>query len=294
MKKIFIPIFISVALFSCKEKQKAQKDSAKNDGYQLVWEDNFEYSGQPDPDKWRFETGFIRNREEQFYTDSSANARVENGNLILEARKEKLSNPDFVSKDEGSWKKNRDSAKYSSASINTEGLAEWKYGKFEVKAKLPEGRGLWPAIWMLGKNHKSVGWPKCGEIDIMEHVGFNNDTIFGTIHTEAYNHMKGTQKGKKVLIEKPYSEFHTYAIEWTPEKIDFLLDGKMYHHVENEHKTVDEWPFDQKFYLKLNIAVGGGLGGKKGIDDSVFPQKMIVDYVKVYQKKEENSEEKSE
>lgn len=286
MKKISLLLFTGVILISCKEKNKERNDSSENTDYQLVWEDNFDYSGEPDPKNWQFETGFIRNREEQLYTDSSKNARVENGNLILETHKESLSNPGFISKEEDNWRKNRDSAKYSSASITTKGLAEWKYGKFEIKAKLPEGRGLWPAIWMLGENRDSVGWPECGEIDIMEHVGFERDSVFGTIHTEAYNHMKGTQKGKKIFIENPYSEYHIYAMEWTPEKIDFLLDGEIYNHIENEHKTVDEWPFDQKFYLKINIAVGGGLGGKKGINDSIFPQKMLVDYVKVYQKNE--------
>jgi len=152
-----------------------------------------------------------------------------------------------------------------------------------VKAKLSKGVGLWPAIWMLGENKAEVGWPKCGEIDIMEHVGFEKDSIFGTIHTKAYNHMIGTQRGKKIFIDKPYSEFHLYSVEWTPEKMDFLLDGVVYNHIENEHKTTDEWPFDQNFHLKLNIAIGGGLGGKKGIDNAVFPQQMVVDYVRVYQ-----------
>ncbi len=137
---------------------------------------------------------------------------------------------------------------------------------------------------MLGENQKEVGWPACGEIDIMEHVGYDKDSIFGTVHTKAYNHMKKTQKGKRIYIDKPYNQFHVYAIEWTPEKIDFLLDGKVYNHIKNEHKTTDEWPFDQKFHLKINIALGGDLGGRRGIDGNIFPQPMIIDYVRVYQK----------
>ena len=137
---------------------------------------------------------------------------------------------------------------------------------------------------MLGENRKEVGWPECGEIDIMEHVGFSPDSIFGTIHTKAYNHTKGTERGKKIFIEKPYDSFHVFALEWTPEKMDFILDGVVYNHIENEHKTTAEWPFDQKFHLILNVSVGGMLGGRNGIDDSVFPQQMVFDYVRVFQK----------
>lgn len=268
-------------IFSCNGGgTKKKKDGEK---YKLVWSDEFDHEGKPDTMKWGFECGFIRNREDQYYTDRLKNARVEDGFLIIEVHKEDFKNALFESKESKNWRLNKDSAHYTSASLSTQGLAEWTYGKIEVRAKLPKGVGLWPAIWMLGTNRAEVGWPQCGEIDIMEHVGFELDSIFGTIHTEAYNHMKGTQKGKRVYIKDPYGEFHTYAIEWTPEKIDFLLDRQVYHHVDNEHKTTDEWPFDQPFYLKLNIAVGGALGGKKGIDDSVFPQRMVVDYVRYYE-----------
>ncbi len=143
---------------------------------------------------------------------------------------------------------------------------------------------MWPAIWMLGNNYSEVGWPKCGEIDIMEHVGFEKDSIFGTIHSEAYNHMKGTQKGKKTFILNPYRQFHDFSIEWTPETIDFMLNGIVYNHIVNEYKSTNEWPFEHSFYLIMNIAVGGGLGGKHGIDKNVFPATLEVDYVRVYQK----------
>ena len=249
----------------------------------LVWSDEFNYSGHPDSTKWIFETGFLRNVEDQYYTDRLKNVRVEDGKLILEADKEAVKNTAFVSKEVKDWRKNREYSKYTSGSISTRGKGEWTYGRIEVRAKLPKGVGLWPAVWMLGKNIPEVGWPKCGEIDIMEHVGFNADTIFGTIHTGAYNHIKGTQKGKKLLINNPYNEFHTYVVEWAPERIDFYLDKDRYYSFANEHKTTEEWPFDQPFYLKLNIAVGGMLGGQKGIDDSVFPEKMVIDYVRIYQ-----------
>lgn len=279
--KIYSPfvlfIFLACAQFNTQAQDKGD--------YELVWADEFEYEGEPDPSKWAYETGYLRNVEDQYYTKSTKNARVEDGNLILEARKERVKNDKFQGYDKKNWIVNRDSSEYTSASIHTNDKGEWTYGLIEVKAKLPEGVGLWPAIWMLGDNISEVGWPDSGEIDIMEHVGFEKDSVFGTVHTKAFNHMIGTQKGKKIFIDKPYTEYHTYAIEWTPEKIDFFVDGVRYNHFQNEHKTTAEWPFDQPFYLKLNIAVGGMLGGKKGIDDSIFPQKMLVDYVRVYQKK---------
>jgi beta-glucanase (GH16 family) len=133
-------------------------------------------------------------------------------------------------------------------------------------------------------SNDKIGWPESGEIDIMEHVGYDNDTIHGTIHTKAYNHMKGTQKGKSIFIENPNEEFHVFSIEWTPDKIDFLLDDVVYNQIKNENKTTAEWPFDKKFYLILNAAVGGMWGGQKGIDDTIFPQQMIIDYIRVYQR----------
>ena len=260
------------------------KQSPTAHGWKLRWSDEFTKEGKPDSIKWQYETGLIRNREAQYYTNSTKNARTADGFLILEARKEQVNNPNFTDKDAKSWKKSTEFAKYSSASLTTERSASWTYGKIVVRAKLPKGVGLWPAIWMLGDTIDTVGWPQCGEIDIMEHVGFNPDSIFGTVHTSAFNHMKGTQVGKTIAITRPYEEFHTYGIEWDSEKIEFLLDGKVYHQFVNKHKTKEEWPFDQPFHLKLNIAIGGMLGGRKGIDDSVFPQQMLVDYVRVYQK----------
>jgi beta-glucanase (GH16 family) len=283
----FVSLISLLLLFSCSKDKKAAVLLKK---YELVWADEFDYIGKPDTTKWGYEYGFIRNNEKQYYTDSLKNARVENGHLIIEAHIEKIANKDYKSEN---FKDRRwlhyipkiDTAQYTSASLTTKGLTEWTYGKIEVKAKLPKGVGQWPAIWMLGKNKKEVGWPKCGEIDIMEHVGFNKDTIFGSVHSETYNHIKKTQKTQGIFIDKPYDKFHVYAIEWTPEKIDFLLDGKVYLHILNEHKTTDEWPFDQNFCLKINNAIGGMWGAQKGIEDSVFPQQMAVDYVRVYQLK---------
>ncbi|MBP1839478.1 glycerophosphodiester phosphodiesterase family protein [Formosa algae] len=258
-------------------------------GWKLVWSDEFNTKGKVDSTKWAFDYGFLSNQESQYFTDSLKNARVEQGHLIIEAHKEKIANKDYKSTafKNKSWLQyitKIDTAQYTSARLKTEGLAAWQYGRIEVKAKLPKGVGLWPAIWMLGENRAQVSWPECGEIDIMEHVGFNPDSIFGTIHTKAYNHMNNTEKGKKIHIEKPYDTFHVFALEWTPEKMDFILDNTVYNQITNEHKTTAEWPFDQKFNLILNVSVGGMLGGREGIDNSVFPQQMTVDYVRVYQK----------
>ncbi len=286
-KTIIIGLIGLSTMISCTKNKKAVNIS--ND-YKLVWADEFNYEGRPDPAKWGYEYGFIRNNEKQYYTDDPKNTRVENGYLIIEAHKEKIANKDFKSDDfkDRSWLHyipKIDTAQYTSASLTTKGLAEWTYGKIEVKAKLPKGVGQWPAIWMLGENKKEVGWPKCGEIDIMEHVGFNKDTVFGSVHSETYNHIKKTQKTKGIFIDKPYDIFHVYSIEWTPEKIDFLLDNMVYLHIKNEHKTTNEWPFDQNFCLKLNNAIGGMWGAQKGIDDAIFPQQMVIDYVRVFQLK---------
>lgn len=262
--------------------------SPTSKGYELVWSDEFNYTGKPDSTKWVNDYGFLANQEKQYYTDSIKNVRVEKGHLIIEAHKEKIANKDFKNPAIKGWAKYKaeiDSAQYTSARIKTEGLAAWQYGRIEVSAKLPKGRGMWPAIWMLSENRKEIGWPESGEIDIMEHVGYDNDTIHGTIHTKVYNGMKGTQKSKTIFIDKPNDKFHVFALEWTPEKMDFILDGVVYNHIVNEHKTAAEWPFDQKFYLILNVAVGGMWGGRQGIDNSIFPQQMVVDYVRVYKLK---------
>ena len=269
---------------------KVMNTNHTNNGYQMVWNDEFNYSGKPDSTKWGYNYGFVANEEKQYYTDHQKNARVEDGNLIIEAHKEKIKNEQYQSEEfkHKSWMRYAaeiDTAQYTSARVVSAGKASWTYGRIEVRAKLPEGRGMWPAIWMLGDNQQNIGWPECGEIDIMEHVGYEPDTIHGTIHTKAYNHMKGTQKGKTIYIENPYDQYHIYAIDWSPQKLDFLLDGVVYNRIQNEQKTTAEWPFDENFYLILNVAVGGTWGGRQGIDDDIFPQQMLIDYVRVFQLK---------
>jgi beta-glucanase (GH16 family) len=254
--------------------------------WKLVWSDEFNYTGLPDAKKWGNEVGFIRNRELQYYTKGrKENARVENGMLVIESRKEKFKNPDYRPDSRSRrWKYSREYADYTSASVTTQGKATWRHGRIEVRAKLPTGRGTWPAIWMLGTNIREVGWPKCGEIDILENVGYAPNKIHANIHCEKYNHARGTGKGASITVEKPFEKFHVYAVEWSGEKMDFYVDNKKYFTYENEGSGEAAWPYDKEHYLILNTAIGGSWGGQKGIDDSIFPQRFYIDYVRVYQK----------
>lgn len=241
---------------------------APNNKSTLLWSEEFNYIGLPDSTKWSYDVGGHGwgNNEWQYYTKSdTANAKVKNGVLQITARKEPKENKE-----------------YTSARLVTKNKVDFKYGRIDIRARLPKGRGTWPAIWMLGKSHPQTGWPLCGEIDIMEYVGFEPDSVFGTIHTQAYNHMQNTQKGKKTFIEKPYDNFHIYTLNWTPEKLEFMVDGKIYNKILNEHKTKAEWPFDDPFYLILNIAIGGNLGGKHGVDEMIFPATMEIDYIRLF------------
>jgi beta-glucanase (GH16 family) len=234
----------------------------------LVWADEFDRPGPPDPTKWDYEEGLVRNNEAQYYTRGRLeNARVEDGRLVIEARKERFG-----------------PAEYTSASLTTRNRGHFLYGRVEVRAQLPRGRGMWPAIWMLGVDIDEVGWPRCGEIDIMENVGFEPEKIHGTIHTDAYNHVKGTHKGGVVDVPGVYGSFHLYAVEWERDRIDFFVDERPYFAFRKEGGDPAVWPFDRPQYLILNVAVGGSWGGQQGIDDGIFPQRMLVDYVRVYRR----------
>lgn len=235
----------------------------------LVWSDEFNYKGLPESSKWSYDTGNDGwgNNELQFYTSKRLeNARVENGNLIIEAVKEKY-----------------ESSNYSSARLVSKQKGDWTYGRIEVRARLPHGKGTWPAIWMLPTDWAYGDWPKSGEIDIMEFVGYMPDSAFGSIHTALYNHSIGTQSTKGVFQNDLDSAFHLYSIQWEKEKIDFFIDGKKYHSFSNNGQGSGAWPFDKPFHIILNMAVGGNWGGKMGVDDSIFPQQMLIDYVRVYQ-----------
>jgi len=202
VKFLIIPVLFLMSVAVCGKdfNSNAEKENTTTIKtpvqWELVWEDNFDVDGLPDKKIWSFEEGYIRNKEAQYYTkERLENARVENGNLVIEARMD-------------NWNGHRITA----ASINTYGKKNILYGRVEVKAKLPTGVGTWPAIWMLGNRmNDGTGWPACGEIDIMENVGFDPDIIHANIHTNAYNHIKGTNKGNKITVEKPYEDFHVYT-----------------------------------------------------------------------------------
>jgi beta-glucanase (GH16 family) len=235
----------------------------------LVWSDEFNYNGLPDSSKWGYDVGNHGwgNNELQYYTDKRIqNVHVENGVLSIRAIKEEFNG-----------------SKFTSARLLSKNKGDWTYGRIEVKAKLPKGKGMWPAIWMLPTDWEYGGWPGSGEIDIMENVGYMPDSVFATVHTQAYNHTIGTQRSKSIYRNDLGDAFHVYAVEWTKDKIMFLMDGEKYFEFRNEKSGSKAWPFDKRFHLLLNIAVGGNWGGKMGLDESVFPQKMEVDYVRVYQ-----------
>ncbi|RRB07012.1 glycoside hydrolase family 16 protein [Larkinella rosea] len=266
--RILLSMVTLGVLIACKiDGPQPEKTSTER---KLVWSDEFDKAGLPDASKWKYDVGGsgFGNNELQYYRASRPeNARVENGFLIIEARKEKHENRD-----------------YTSAKLITKGLAEWKYGRIDVRAKLPKGRGTWPAIWMLSAK-TPLKWPLDGEIDIMEHVGFNENQIHGTIHTEAYNHVKHTQKGGFKVVPGVTQDFHVYSIDWTTDKIDFLIDNAVYYSISKKEtgSSYEQWPLDQPFYLIINLAVGGNWGGQKGVDESIWPQHMDVDYVRVFQ-----------
>ena len=228
------------------------------------WSDEFSSPGLPDPSKWTFQLGDDGwgNQELQNYTDR--NARVEGGVLKIGALKEGKT--------------------YTSSRINSKGKGDFLYSRIVARARLPRGRGTWPAIWMLYSQDEPgrSGWPDNGEIDIMEHVGFNPGMIHCSIHSKAFNHIDNTQKTATLLVPDAETAFHDYELRWTPDWIETRIDDQPVLLFENPHQSWPEWPFDRPQHLLLNVAVGGGWGGQKGIDDSIWPQSMEVDYVRVY------------
>ena len=240
-------ILLLISIFCMASYKTFSQESNKlSANWKLVWSDEFNYNGLPDSAKWGYDIGGSGwgNNELQYYTNADTNnALVHNGLLHLIARK--------------SHKENK---ACTSARLITKKKGDWTNGKIEVSAKLPSGRGLWPAIWMLPTDWKYGDWPNSGEIDIMEHVGFKKDSVFFSIHTESFNSVIGTQKTKGIKIIDPYNSFHVYAIEWDEQKINFLLDDSLVFSYSNSGKGHKEWPFDQRFHLLLNIAVGGNWG----------------------------------
>jgi beta-glucanase (GH16 family) len=242
--------------------------SAAAQEWKLVWSDEFDGAGLADPAKWGYEQGRVRNNEAQTYTvGRQENARIEDGCLVIEGRHERLGG-----------------AEYTAASVITKGKASWTYGRFEVRAKLPAGRGVWPAIWMLGENIDQVGWPACGEIDIMEFVGKEPDHIFGTMHWREPGKDHASQ-GEKLVTPRPSDTYHVYAIEWDADTIDFFFDDQKYFSYPTRlaDRAPGGNPFRKPHYLLINFAIGGSWGGPT-VDAAIFPQRYLIDYVRVYQR----------
>jgi len=243
---------------------------SNSEEWTLVWSDEFNKKGLPDSNKWAYDIGGHGwgNNELQYYTSGKLkNARVEKGMLIIEAHKEK-------------W----EDKEYTSARLVTRNKGSWNKGLIEVRAKLPSGLGTWPAIWMLGETNP-LKWPDDGEIDIMEHVGYDQGIVHGTIHCKKYNHIIGTQKESKILLSDCSENFHTYQLMWDQDTIKIGVNGNYYFSFSNERSGYDAWPFNNKMYLLLNLAVGGNWGGSKGVATDIWPRRMEVDFVRVYQKK---------
>ena len=220
--------------------------------WELVWNDEFEVDGLPDASRWSYDVGGggWGNQELQYYTEGrSENARVENGALIIEALNEPFGGN-----------------QYTSARLVTREKGDWRYGRVEVSAKLPVGRGTWPAIWMLPTEwiYGDGGWPDNGEIDIMEHVGFDPEQIHGTVHTDAYNHTIGTQKGGQMFVAGVLDEFHEYAIEWTPSKLEFMVDDVVYFRFFNDDAGWPTWPFGSPVSFDHEYRSRWYLGGASG------------------------------
>lgn len=244
--------------------------------WQPVWCDEFNYTGLPNSDLWNYDVGGHGwgNNELQYYTNADLdNAFVDNGVLTIRTIKETY-----------------ESNSYTSTRLITKNKGDWLYGKIQVRAKVPAGQGTWPAIWMLPTDWVYGGWPDSGEIDIMEYVGYDPNTIHGTIHTGAYNHSIGTQVGVSTTVQTAEDEFHIYEMEWEVGTITLYIDGNEfasfgYDPEDNiDIENSQAWPFDQRFHLLLNTAFGGNWGGATGIDSSITSVDFVIDYVRVYQK----------
>ena len=240
---------------------------ASGSDYQLIWQDEFDVDGSPAADKWSYDigtgSGGWGNGELQYYTSLPENVKVENGNLLITARNESYGG-----------------SNYTSGRIKTENKFSFQYGRVDIRSKLPGGEGIWPANWMLGSNFSTVGWPACGEIDIMEYRGVEPDVIHCAIHTpSSYG---GTINHTTTNVANVENEFHIYSIIWDEIKIRFLIDNIQVYEYQPSVYNASTWPFDASAFILLNVAVGGSFGGN--VNNSIFPQTMEVDYVRVYQK----------
>ena len=236
-------------------------------GWDLVWQDEFD-GPQINRENWSHETGGHGwgNRELQYYTDRPDNAYLDNGHLVIIALEEKFQR-----------------RRYTSARLMSRGKVEFTYGRVEARMKLPQGKGLWPAFWMLGANFPDVGWPDSGEIDIMENIGSEPSVIHGTVHGPGYSKNDGVGASRTLPGGEHYADsFHVFAVEWSQKDIQWSVDGEVYLHLTPDDVPGD-WVFDHPFYLILNLAVGGKWPGRPD-RSTAFPQILQIDYVRLYKR----------
>lgn len=232
----------------------------------LVWSDEFNVDGRPDPEFWQFQTGGggWGNKELQHYTDRPQNVRIENGHLVLESHREAYQGDPFTS-----------------GRVRTR--LGWQYGRVEVRAQMPGGVGTWPAIWMmpLKAKHSDVEWPDNGELDILEHVGRDPDTVMSCFYTKNFNWMINTGKIKTVSLPSATKQFHVYSLEWDENGATYAIDGTPVHEFPNPKTNYHDWPYDQAYYLILNMAIGG-FGGEAAPD--LEAKQFLIDSVRIYQR----------
>lgn len=259
--KIMVMLFLAI---SCKSEEDILYINAPSNDTELIWSDEFETPGSPTDANWTYDIGRNNgwgNGEFQTYTSREDNVFVEDGILKIKAKRE-----------------NYNGSNYTSARLKTQGRFSFTYGKVEVRAKLPAAPGTWPAIWMLGSNFTSVGWPRCGEIDLMEQKGWDKSKISAALHNQSSS--GNTSNVRETDVPASTSAFHVYAANWTPDKIEFSVDGEIFYTYSPENKTAENWPYTAPQFIILNVALGGSLGGE--IPNDFSESTMEIDYVRVY------------
>ena len=268
-KIVIFPVFLLVTLFVFLGCETDEEQTVTN-LTKLVMSDEFDTEGAPNSTMWTYDIGRgpngdgWGNQELQFYTNRTENVKVENGYLLITAKEESF-----------------EGAGYTSARLKTQGLFEQQYGRFEARIRLPYGKGLWPAFWLLGNDCEQNIWPNCGEIDIMEYLGDSPNVVFGSAHGPGYSAGEAETKEYRLENDRFDTGFHVFGIEWGPNYINYYVDGDLYNQITPEDVN-GEWVFDHPFYIIMNVAVGGSFPGSPN-EETVFPQTMVVDYVRVYQ-----------
>lgn len=274
---LFLTALILVCTGLHSATQQKATNSAAHSSWILTWSDEFNgpNGSEPDPAKWIVESGGNGwgNNELEYYTARGRNVRQENGHLVIEAFKERYTGRDGVQRN------------YTSARLKSEGRFSQQYGRFEARIQIPSGQGAWPAFWMLGDDYATTGWPRCGEIDIMESVGSQSATIQGSLHGPGYSGSNPLTSAYTLPRGRFSDGFHVFAVEWEPGVVRFFVDDKLYAtKTPADLPAGKRWVYDHAFFVLLDLAVGGDLPGSPG-DSTVFPQRMLVDYVRVYSRK---------